>query len=204
MAKQSTTRATGGPSRIRFIMVEADLYDGDLAQVTQVLQNAFKTSPAITVRSQPARLQSSASAPVDVNDEVVDDEEEAGADLSESSPSAARVRKASPAKVPTVLNDIDTLSASSLKDFVSEYDIKTGFEKYLVIALWFRDARSINSITVDHVYTCFKLLGWSTKSTDFSKPLRNLRDQQSLVGDTKGYSLTLVGAGKIEEKKRAG
>ena len=111
-------------------------------------------------------------------------------------------RKPRPAKVPTVISDIDVKSEPSLKEFVAEYELKSGVDKYLVIALWFRDARSIDSITVDHVYTCFRLLSWPTASTDFAKPLKNLRDEQSMTGGAKGYTLTLTGAGKIEAKKR--
>lgn len=199
MAKQSSSR--GGTSRIRFIVVEAELQEGELAQVTQVLQNAFKTQQVFPVRPQAARIASSSTV-----DEVAfePDEHESDDDFVEHvQPSPPRnPRKARPSRVPNVVNDLDPKTDPSLRDFVAGYDAKSGFEKYLAIALWLRDARSTNTFTVDHIYTCFKLLGWSTNSSDFSKPLRNLADNQFLGGDSKGYSLTLTGAGKIEDKKR--
>jgi hypothetical protein len=102
------------------------------------------------------------------------------------------------------LDDIDVNSDPSLKNFVSEFELSSNVDKYLVIALWFRDARGVPTINADHVYTCFKLLGWSTNSNDFAKPLRNLRDEQSMKGGSKeGFTLTLPGAGKIEAKRRS-
>lgn len=202
MAKSSTPRA--GPSRIRFIMVEADLYDGDLEHVTQVLQNAFRNPQVSTGRPPIARVTSrksvGSSEQPDADEELDQGEDEFVEEIvveKQRSP-----RKPRPAKVPTVLNDIDVKSAPALKDFISEFELKSNVDRYLVVALWFRDARAINSITVDHVYTCFRLLSWPTSSTDFSKPLKNLRDEQSMTGGAKGYSLTLTGAGKIEAKKR--
>jgi hypothetical protein len=202
MAKNSTPRS--GPSRIRFIMVEADLQDGDLEQVTQVLQNAFKTAHTIPARPQLTRPNLKA-APLQIDEDedgLVDIESEDHADQDAVPVRAKTARKPKPAKVPIVLNEIDVKSEPSLKDFVAEYELKTTVDRYLVIALWFRDARSINEITVDHVYTCHKLLGWPTASNDFSKPLSNLRYEQNLAGEGKLYSLTLTGAGKIEAKKR--
>ena len=40
MAKQSA--GTKNPSRIRFVMVEAELGDGDIGQITQAITNALR------------------------------------------------------------------------------------------------------------------------------------------------------------------
>ncbi|MGQ2958444.1 hypothetical protein [Sphingopyxis sp.] len=200
MAKGSTSKP--GNSKIRFIMIEADLSEGDLSQVTQAIQNALR--PA----QQPVRML---QAPLDRTPRAQDldfEEVDLNEDLEEESidtakPKPQRNSKPKVAKTPEVLDDIDVNAEPSLKDFVGRFDLKSNFDKYLVIALWFRDARGVNAITVDHVYTCFRILGWSTASTDFSKPLQNLKGEQSLRGNAKdGYSLSLTGAGKIEAKKR--
>lgn len=178
--------------------------DGDLSQVTQAIQNALRPQPVTT------RL---IHAPNGKTSGIVDEDQEADFtevvqdDLDVAPPSRQKpTRNSKPrvAKTPNVLDDIDVTSDPSLKDFVSGFEISTAVDKYLVIALWFRDARATPAITVDHIYTCFKMLGWSTNSNDFAKPMRNLRDEQSFKGGAKeGYSLTLPGAGKIEGKKRA-
>lgn len=204
MARGSSQKGPGGTSRFRFVLFEGDLQEGELAQVTQAIQSAFRQpqtpAPRAIVRSPSEALIS----PDDVSDaaEFVDSPEDVFA-VAASPPKAKTPRKARSGKVPNLVNDIDVKTDPSLKDFVAQYDARTGFEKYLVVALWLRDARSVNSFTVDHVYTCFRMLNWSTNSSDFSKPLRNLADNGLLSGDSKGYSLTLPGAGKIEDKKRS-
>ena len=192
-----------GNSKIRFIMLEADLSEGDLTQVTQAIQNALRPSQPLT------RLIQAPPVAQNNSDDVEAVDLDMGGEPLEEQVAAPRSRPRNPskprvAKTPKVLDDIDFQSEPSLEAFVSDFDIKTDVDRYLVIALWFRDTRGVDAITVDQVYTCFRKLSWSTASNDFAKPLRNLRDEQSMRGGSKeGFSLTLIGAGKIEKKKRA-
>ena len=48
MAKSGTTRS-GGTSRIRFIMLDAELAEGDLTQIAQAIQNALRPNPVSTL-----------------------------------------------------------------------------------------------------------------------------------------------------------
>jgi hypothetical protein len=201
MAKGSSSK--GGSSKVRLIVFEAEMSDGDLSQVTQAIQNALQPRPAPIrmIQAAPQASIADGSSAFDEN-ELLDKTDELASEPAR--PRSQRPAKPRVAKTPTVLDDIDVSSAPSLKDFVAEYELSSTVDKYLVVALWFRDARSTSNITVDHVYTCFKLLGWSTSANDFSKPLRNLRDEQSMKGGSReGFALTLPGAGKIEAKRRA-
>lgn len=49
MAKNSSSRGST-PSRIRFIMVEAELGDGDVGQITRAIQNALRPPPPPSVK----------------------------------------------------------------------------------------------------------------------------------------------------------
>lgn len=200
MAKGSSPKS--GNSKIRFIMLEADLSDGDLSQVTQAIQNALRPAQQTVKLIQTSNGNGEDDVAIDLDQfETLDIESDRAEPPKQR---AQRSSKPRVAKTPTVLNDIDVTSDPSLKDFVADFEISTSVDKYLVIALWFRDARQIQSVTVDHVYTCFKLLGWGTGANDFAKTLRNLRDEQSLKGGSKeGFTLTLPGAAKIEAKKRS-
>jgi len=200
MAKNSSGRS--GNSKLRFIMLEADLSEGDLSQVTQAIQNALR--PAYPTSTRVIRGLSHAPGPIEDEDHedidlgTEDEQEEFGA----ARPRPQKNSKPRPAKVPTVLNDIDVKSSPSLHDYISQFDLKTSFEKYLAIAHWFREARETDAVTVDHIYTCFRILSWPTGSSDFEKPLRNMRTNQWVIGGAKeGYTLTLTGADKIEKKK---
>lgn len=200
MAKGASSKS--GSSRIRFVMLEADIADGDLAQITHAIQNALRPAQA----AQQPRLISAGSSANSHEDEGMDDPDLGGGDFIEVEAPAPKRRSSKPrvAKTPTVLNDIDFKSEPALEDFAAEFDIKTDVDRYLCVALWFREARAVDGVTVDHIYTAFRLLGWPTSSRDFSKPLRNLRDEQALTGGTKdGFTLTLIGAGKIEKKKKS-
>jgi hypothetical protein len=192
----------GGMSKVRLIVFEAEISDGDISQVTQAIQNALRPSQtAPRLLQVPSDRQTGASENVEYEEVSVEDDEEPVGEVPRQRPT--RSGKPRVAKTPTVLDDIDATTDPSLKDFVAQFDLTTTVDKYLVVALWFRDARSTPSISVDHVYTCFRLLGWSTTSNDFAKPMRNLRDEQSFKGGSKdGFTLTLPGAGKIEAKKR--
>jgi hypothetical protein len=183
-------------------MFEGDLQEGELAQVTQAIQNAFR-SPQIAAPRQIPRVAALSSAEADLEASEPIDQVEDLVSNSEILPRQRVPRKASAPRVPNPVNDLDVKSDPSLKQFCSDYELKSGFDKYLVIALWLREARQINVFSVDHIYTCYKLLGWSTNSNDFGKPLRNLANNKFLSGDSKGYTLSLTGAGKIEDKKRS-
>ena len=201
MAKGSSR---SGTSKVRLIVFEAEVNDGDLSQFTHAIQNALQPrATAVRVIQGPATAALSNDG---TNGAVIEDIEVREVDeqpAEAARPRGTRVSKPKVAKTPTVLNDIDVASEPSLKDFIAQFDITSTVDKYLAIALWFRDARDTPVITVDHVYTCFKMLSWGTNSNDFSKPLRNLRDEQSFKGGSReGFALTLPGAGKIEAKRR--
>ena len=111
MAKQSSPR--GGTSRIRFIVVEAELQEGELAQVTQVLQNAFRTQQVFPVRPQAARI----GVPSSQDDVALEHEDQIADDniVDNVIPAPSRQpRKARPSKVPNVVNDLDPKTNPSL------------------------------------------------------------------------------------------
>ncbi len=52
MAKQPTNK--GGTSRIRFIMLDAEIPEGDLSQITSAIQNALKPTTTIVQQRLPS------------------------------------------------------------------------------------------------------------------------------------------------------
>ncbi|WP_457586600.1 hypothetical protein [Ensifer canadensis] len=66
-----TTGKTGGTSKIRFIMVEPEVADGDIGQITQAIQNALKTCPPTNQRlAGPGVKAVAREAQIDADDEV--------------------------------------------------------------------------------------------------------------------------------------
>lgn len=199
MAKGSNTKA--GSSRIRFIMLEADLSEGDLSQVTHAIQNALRPSQG----AMPRILQ--ASSPTQRDNETQCEFEEIAiepecAEQFEKRVPTHRARKAT-FRTPQVV-DIDLKSSPSLESFVKNHPPKNTNNKYLAVLAWFKEARAIDSADVDKVYTCFKHLGWSTAIKDFSQPLRDLKGQQLVGGNAKdGFSINHLGLDRVTKFSEA-
>ena len=198
MARNSSTK--NGSSKIRFIMLEAELNEGDLSQVTQAIQNALKSS-----HSQTRVIQSLPKSEHPIDSEVAGADSDEEIELSVDEP----IRKSRPTKPrsikpPKVVEGVDWDKKVSLKDFVEGYDLKTDFERYLVIALWFRDERETSAIGPSEVYTAYRHLNWSTSIPDFAKPFRNMVQNQLFTGGAKeGFAINQLGEGKVKAKKRA-
>jgi hypothetical protein len=191
MARNSTSK-TGNPSRIRFVMVEAELGDGDIGQITQAIQNALR-GPATPVQriAAPAVIQTITPDAQEVDDKV---EVGDGVEMADVTPAAARQpgpRKAAP--TPKVIQ-IDLTSEPSLASFAGRSNPKSNHKRYLVIAAWLHDHRGIDAITADHVYTCYRSLGWPSSIRDFAQPLRELKHKQFFTSPERGkYAINHLG-----------
>ena len=190
--------AKSGSSRIRFIMLEAELHDGDLSQVTQAIQNALKP-----VAAQAPRLiqvvRSSGESDVNLDDLLEDpevgelDEQVATAPRPSAKPSKPRAYKS-----PDVV-EVDLDKAVSFIDFAAPKNPGSILEKYLTVAAWFKEQRDTPAITQDHVYTCFRKIGWSTSIDDFNRPFRKLKSQKYVSGDTSGFVINHLGLDKVHK-----
>jgi hypothetical protein len=197
MAKGTTGKA-GGTSRVRFVFMEAEIADGgDLAQITQAMQIALRGSNPTAVKrmqAQSPQLHNSADAVEGdvVEDEVPDDAE--GVEPSSNSQKVKAPRK--PAPKPAVIQ-FDISSAPALS---SLSDPKSNHKRYLKIAAWLHDHRNIEVVTADHIYTCYRHLGWPIDILDFSQPLRELKHKQYFTTPERGkYAINQLGLAKAAE-----
>jgi hypothetical protein len=193
MAKQALK--SGGTSRIRFVMVDAEIAEGDVGSITQAIQNALR-GPA------PAQIQRLTAAPkpaaVEVNgghepDTEVDvDESE---DVIEAAPARSRAPR-KPAPKPSVI-ELDITSEPPLASLI---DPKSNHKRYLAIAAWLHDHRGIEAVTADHIYTCYRHLGWPIDILDFAQPLRELKHKQYFTTPERGkYAINQLGLAKAAE-----
>jgi hypothetical protein len=169
------TTIKSGNSRIRFIMLEADLADGDLTQITSAISQAIRPTQA-PIR-QIGHSSSSFQAGSNMQGASPAVEELEGAvglendpvDHTEVTPSA---RRRFP--TPKVLGDVDLNSGDiPFEKFANEKGPKTTISRYLVVAYWFKTYRQVESVNMNHVFTCFKKMGWGTDIKDFTQPLRD-------------------------------
>jgi hypothetical protein len=197
MAK-GTTGKTSGTSKIRFIMVEAEIADGDIGQITQAIQNALKTSSPVTTQriAGPSVKAVARDAEIDAEDEVEDAEVvEIDTPVRAPRPKVQRAAKAAP-----VVLDLDMTSEVSLASYVQSANPKSNFKRYLLIAAWFKEHRSIDAVTASHIYTGFRTLKWSVSIPDFSQPLRDLKSNQYMTTPEKGhYAINHLGIAEVEK-----
>ena len=192
---------TGGNSKLRFIMLEADLADGDLSQITSAITNALKPQTLIPIHrpglnSGPAsvvnvgELEDVGSAGVLSEDE---DETDSGATQS-STP--RRSREPRSYRTPERLD----LDISGFKAFAKAKDPSEVAMKHLVAAVWFKEHFNTPEVNVDHVYSAYLDAGWSTNIIDFDQPFRRLK-KRGLVKRVKPgtYTVTFPGLNAVKE-----
>lgn len=199
MAKGSGNRGDGR-SKIRFIMLEADLGEGDLDQVTQAIANALRPSAPVV-----QRLVSSgppvASRPTDVEDAEILEEE--GDDVQVvSAPRSKEKGSSGPRQYgsPKVLEDVDLESSVSFADFAAERNPVSVADKYLTVAAWFKLHRNTDAISMHHVYTCFlhPRVKWSTKIDDFGGMLRYHKKRNRMTSPSRGlYAINHIGLAEV-------
>ncbi|MGX9178684.1 hypothetical protein [Mesorhizobium sp. BHbdii] len=200
MAKQPTSK--NGTSRIRFIMLDAEIPEGDLSQITLAIQNALKPTTTIVQRrllsQTPAALQNGVQdEEMEAEDELVD----AGEDAQTESAAVRPSREARPRRptVPKVL-ELDLTSGASFEAFASEHAPKNDTERNLVVLAWFKEHRPDEAVTANHVYTCYRAMKWPSGIDDFSWPLRALKKEQLVTSPHRGqYAINHLGIARVEK-----
>jgi hypothetical protein len=185
-------------SRIRFVMVDAEIAEGDVASVTHAIQSALRGPAPNTVMKRIAAPPPQANGVADVAEsELVNEtaaEEIDAVDVTPAAPKAKTPRK--PAPKPSVI-PIDITSEPPLSSLA---DPKSNHRRYLAIAAWLHDHRGIEAITSDHIYTCYRHLSWPTDILDFAQPLRELKHKQYFTTPERGkYAINQLGLAKAAE-----
>jgi hypothetical protein len=189
----ATKRRTEGgkPSKIRFIMLEADLNDGDLSQLTDAITAALRPAPV------QQRLLVSNGVSADRNDDSIEDVE---AEVIEDEQPITRSTPARPKKTksPEVL-DLDLDTAVSFIDFATARNPTNDQKRYLVIAEWFKRHRETPAITMNHVYTCYRKIKWPTNIADFDAGLRALKGRKLMSRTAPGtYAINHLGTAEVD------
>lgn len=193
MAKNSAGKLPT-PSRIRFIMVEAELGDGDIGQVTQAIQNAFR-SPIVPSAKRLAVTPpaNGTTTETELASEVEDiDDNETEVEARAPAPSRTKsTRKLPP--TPDIV-PIDMNADVSLATFAQGKDSSSQAKKYLIAAAWLKEHRNIGAVTAGHIYTCFRSMSWPTNIPDFWQPLRDLKSKKYFGKNDQGeYEINHIG-----------
>jgi hypothetical protein len=188
----------GGTSRIRFVMVDAEIADGDVTSITTAITNALR-GPAMPVQ----RIASPTNGTKVISHEPAADEETAPledtAELAAPSPDRPRAQRKAP-KAPDVVV-IEMNGDVSFADFAAGKKNDSIHKKYMIAAAWLHDHRNIPVVTDGHIYTCFRSIGWSTSISDFGQPLRELKSRKFFTTPERGhYEINHIGLDFVNKK----
>jgi hypothetical protein len=196
-----------GNSKIRFIMLEADLADGDLTQITQAISQAMRQGQPIARQPVSIAARSAVTPPAgaarDENgDEPVTETDADELQETEEAPAAARPRASRKFPAPKVIADLD-LNAGAVpfeKFAMAKGNPSKHLKRYLLSAYWLKENLGIASVNMNHIFTCYKKAGWNTNMRDFSQPLRDLA-RNNTNGEFKdgSFTINLIGGGAVEK-----
>lgn len=201
MAKNSSIPKN--PSRIRFVMVEAELGDGDISQITQAITNALRLPTNAGVK----RISSAAPVMngIDTGESEIFEEGGDGADVVDVTPAAPKApRQRKSPKAPDIV-PIDMNADLSLAAFAAGKDSNSQHKKYLISSAWLKEHRSIDSVNAGHIYTCFRSMEWSVNIPDFWQPLRDLKAKKYFSKNDAGeYEINHIGLDFVKKLGRNG
>jgi len=187
--------------RLRWLELDIDGGTSDLVEGFQsfaaTLRKSGTTDPRLaSIDPKPA---APTSAALDLDEPEPQEEEPTAADAAETAVGEAglgdlsqpddRPKRRAP-KAPKFLSELDLTKASvQIGTFVGEKNPSGDMERYAVIAVWFKEYLTVGEITVDHVFTAYKALGWQAQlPPDPSQTFRNLKNNKNWFesGSTRG------------------
>jgi hypothetical protein len=192
MAKSTKS---SGTSRIKLIVLDAEVADDQIHTLTQALTNALRgPNPAPRrLPSAPAQLNGANAEHVDEPDLVDDVEGEDAIDVTPPAKKKPAQRRVAPKPNVIPIADGDPPLSSLI-------DPKSNHRRYLTIAAFLHDHRHTPIVSQDHIYSCYRLLGWPTDIGDFAQPLRELKFKQYFATPERGkYAINQLGLQKAKE-----
>jgi hypothetical protein len=198
-SKDSTYKDTKG--KVTFVMFQVEGDDETLQQGFRAMEQAFQrlgaptrvyAPPASSVNLLP-KVEKSAGMQADTDGA----EHEQALEQAEEFISETEAHKTSkPRKYtqPNFLSDLELTSGKEpFKDYASKKDPKTDNHKYLVASRWLQINNNTDTVTIDHIFTCFQAMKWPSQK-DVAQPLRVMTKSNSYYQKNgKGWKLTHVG-----------
>lgn len=188
-----------GKIKIRFFEVELEGTDATLQEVIRSVTSVAGRAPTVLrARTLPPGQdrQEGVEALLDENPNVVDTEE-APISTSSVTPSKAKTKKKSYGN-PQVL-DIDLKSGEiPFASYCKSKNPTDTIKKYLVCAAWFKEYRKEEEISIDHIYTCYRAMGWSVQK-DMGQTFRGGKKQGYFDNGSKNgmWKINHIGLDKV-------
>jgi hypothetical protein len=198
------------PNRIRFIMLDADISDGNLSEITQAITSALKpvSGPVrqLPLHTSPRNVlpgvQSETNGGTATSDAQVRESETVDPGNGEEQPTSESKTKYSPpqpAYLPTL--DLKGGGSTSFKEYAEAKKPTTHAKRYLVAALWLKEHGNSPTINADKVYTCYKTAGWPLRITDWDVNFRSqVKASKMQRVSPKEYAITPLGEAELQDE----
>ena len=207
MAPKKPSESAARSNKIRFVLVEADISDGNLSELTNAITSALK--PTLTpVHRQlvprplpPALAEAEESTPAS---EILPDESGAPGDTQEETggngtePKTPRVKKFKPPEYLPELFAGD--KGATFKEFAKDKAPDSKNAKYLAATYWLKENGDSPTVNANKIYTAFKTAGWSTGFNDWNQPFHNLVHSEHLrkVGNSE-FAINPLGEDSVAQ-----
>jgi hypothetical protein len=188
---------SGRSNKIKFVLVEADISDGNLSELTQAITSALR--PSVVHMRQITRNNNAALPPAGVPDDETEINEQNSVETEEETEEVAAAPKVSKPKKSKQPDYVDELlppdKMKAFKEFTEQKAPDTKTKKYLVATYWLREHGDSPTVNANKIYTCFRAAGWSTGFSDWGQTFHNLvfSDQLRKAGTTGEFALTTLG-----------
>jgi hypothetical protein len=199
MAKQPPSPI--GRSKVRMFYVDADLASGEMEQLTEALRNAIRPTHMITSAPALSQITGNGRRKTEAEIEMAETAETVSeVDNDDEQPSRPpRQRKY---RSPKILSDLDLTGGGkkTFSDFASEKGNPTEHTtRYLIAAYWCADLIGVDTITSDHVYTCYRSAGWTFDVQDPTRAFRKLKSQGYGDLDDGRFTINHIGRSRVEK-----
>jgi len=108
-----------------------------------------------------------------------------------------------PAQMPKVIElDLEGKKGVSFKEFAIKKKPENFSERFLVATAWLKDYGGVNEVTANHMFTCYKIAGWTPHPNSYYTTLNDLRHKQKSLdkGSAAGtYRINLHGENLVSQ-----
>jgi hypothetical protein len=194
MAKK-TGEPSGRPNKIKFVLVEAEISDGNLSELTQAITTALRPSVVHVRQIKNGNAALLTSGAQEEETEVVEQDEAEADDESQEVVAAPKTSKPKKSKQPDYLDELlPPEKMKAFKEFAETKAPDTKTKRYLVATYWLREHGDSPTVNANKIYTCFRAAGWSTGFTDWGQTFHNLVFKDYLRKAGAGeFALTTLG-----------
>jgi hypothetical protein len=186
-----------GKIKLRFVDLELEGSARALEESIRGLITSMSRTAATAPRLAVGKNGSSSRPPTettatDVSDEDDGDEDEATMAAADDDVAAPVKQSKATTRVPPqpkFLQDLDVNMGVPLRDLATEKSPSSHYDKALLIAFWCKNHAKLESFSIDHIFTCYRAVGWTLPGGDLMQFVRDLKSKKSyfVKGPTRGH-----------------